>query len=73
MFSLKGIFGGSLYKSRRGVGPGGFSGGVERLQSRAPYAGVSRVRFQGTLSTPFSGVPLAVHEKDNQARFRRKS
>ena len=27
---------------------------------RAPYAGVSRVRFQGTLSTLSSGVPLAV-------------
>ena len=24
---------------------------------RAPYAGVSRVRFQGTLSTPFLGYP----------------
>ncbi len=29
---------------------------------RTPYAGVSRIRFQGTLSTPSAtGVPLAVY------------
>jgi hypothetical protein len=39
---------------------------------RAPYAGVSRVRFQETLSTPFSGVPLAVHKKDKRAGLHRK-
>jgi hypothetical protein len=36
---------------------------VVSTSCRAPYAGVSRVRFQGTLSTPFSGVPLAVTRK----------
>ncbi len=39
---------------------------------RAPYAGVSRVRFQGALSTPILGVPLAVHEKDTRAGLHRK-
>ncbi len=30
---------------------------------RSPYAGVIRIRFQGNLSTPASGVPLAVEFK----------
>ena len=73
MFLLDGkIFDGSLYESRRGVGPGGFSGGVEWLHAALPNAGVSRVRFQETLSTPFSGVPLAVHKKDKRAGLHRK-
>ena len=39
---------------------------------RAPYAGVSRVRFQGTLSTLILGVPLAVQAKDTRPGLQRK-
>jgi hypothetical protein len=30
---------------------------------RAPFAGINRIRFQGTLSIPQCGIPLAVREK----------
>ena len=39
---------------------------------RSPYAGVSRVRFQGILSTLILRVPLAAHNKDTRAGLNRK-
>jgi hypothetical protein len=36
--------------------------GVSRNLNRAPYAGLNRIRFQGTFSMPF-GIPLAAASK----------
>ena len=58
---------GDVVQQKRRPGRGGVSS--HRLLRRcwhfcrrAPYAGLNRIRFQGTFSTPI-GVPLAVYTK----------
>ncbi len=72
MFSLTGKFLVDPYTKAAAVWGRAAFPVVSNGSCRTPYAGVSRVRFQGTLSTPFRGVPLAVHEKDKRAGLHRK-
>ncbi len=64
MFSLTvKIFGGSLYENRRGVGPGGFSSGVQWLPAALPTPVSAGSGSKGLSQPVFWGTPGGSQER----------